>query len=233
MSGLSSRPDCSKPAIVQLTRHSYYIARWVQISRLLRCPSRPTIPRMNVREAKNFLVDQAARQAAIDGVPLSDLEKRTMCFTEWDDSGGDPIALNEEFEAQYKAQEYEPKIAELMRHAYARLKKRTPPRPVPGTKLLQNSTKATTMYLFCLAMARANGNCLAPGRARRFLEGPFGMPSPSDFLFLSLAMVVFVYLLQRGDSMPARQSRSTTFCSLAQQSCLYMTSASTKPRSGC
>ena len=43
---------------------------------------------MNVREAKDFLVDQAAQQAAIDGVPLSDLEKRTMYFTEWDDSGG-------------------------------------------------------------------------------------------------------------------------------------------------
>jgi hypothetical protein len=37
---------------------------------------------MNVREAKNFLADQAAQQAAIDGVPLSDLEKRTMYFTE-------------------------------------------------------------------------------------------------------------------------------------------------------
>jgi hypothetical protein len=56
---------------------------------------------MNVREAKDFLVDQAAQQAAIDGVPLSDLEKRTMYSTEWDDRGGDPIALNEEFEAQY------------------------------------------------------------------------------------------------------------------------------------
>jgi hypothetical protein len=77
---------------------------------------------MNVREAKDFLVDQAAQQAAIDGVPLSDLEKRTIYFTEWDDSGGDPIALNEEFEAQYNAEEYEPKIAELMRHAHARLK---------------------------------------------------------------------------------------------------------------
>ena len=61
-----------------------------------------------------------------------------MYFTEWDDSGGDPIALNEEFEAQYNAEEYEPKIAELMRHAHAGLKKRAPPRPVTGTKLLRN-----------------------------------------------------------------------------------------------
>jgi hypothetical protein len=52
---------------------------------------------MTVRDAKDFLVDQAAQQAAIDGVPLADLEKRMMYFSEWDDSG-DPIALNEEFE---------------------------------------------------------------------------------------------------------------------------------------
>ena len=33
------------------------------------------------------------------------------------------MPVNEEFEAQYNAEEYEPKIAELMRHAHARLKK--------------------------------------------------------------------------------------------------------------
>jgi len=32
---------------------------------------------MNVREAKDFLVDQAAQQAAIDGVPLSELRSTT------------------------------------------------------------------------------------------------------------------------------------------------------------
>jgi hypothetical protein len=38
-------------------------------------------------------------------------------------AAGDPIDLNEEFEAQYNAEEYEPKIAERMRHAHALLKK--------------------------------------------------------------------------------------------------------------
>ena len=79
-------------------------------------------PRMNVREAKDFLVDQAAQQAAIDGIPLSDLEKRMMYFTEWDDSGGDPIALNDEFEAKYDTAQYEKKISRLMDRAYRRIK---------------------------------------------------------------------------------------------------------------
>jgi hypothetical protein len=38
-------------------------------------------------------------------------------------AAGDPIDLNEEFEAQYNAEGYEPKIAEPMRHAHALLKK--------------------------------------------------------------------------------------------------------------
>jgi hypothetical protein len=82
---------------------------------LLLCSTRPTIPRITVREAKDFLVGQAAQQAAIDGVPFADLEKRMMYFTDWDDSGGDPIALNEEFEAHYNTEEYESKN----RRAYA------------------------------------------------------------------------------------------------------------------
>lgn len=81
---------------------------------------------MNVREAKDFLVNQTARQAVIDGVPLSDLEKRMMSFTEWDDSGGDPIALNDEFAAQYNTEQYEPKISLLLHHAYRRVKQEGP-----------------------------------------------------------------------------------------------------------
>jgi len=37
---------------------------------------------MHVREAKDFLVQQTAEQAALENVPLSDLEKRMMYFTE-------------------------------------------------------------------------------------------------------------------------------------------------------
>jgi hypothetical protein len=97
---------------------------------------------MNVSEAKDFLVDQAAKQDGHRQVPLSDLEKRTVYFTEWDDSGADPECPHkEEFEGQYNAEVYQPKISELLRHAHARLKKRTPPRPVPGTKLLRNSQR--------------------------------------------------------------------------------------------
>ena len=81
---------------------------------------------MNAREAKEFLVQQTAQQAALENVPLSDLEKRMMYFTEVEECPEDPIALNEAFEAEYDTEEYEAKISKLMRHACQRIKKDNP-----------------------------------------------------------------------------------------------------------
>ena len=78
---------------------------------------------MNTQEAKDFLADQAAQQAALDRIPLSDLEARMMYFTESDpDSCRDPISLNEEFEGKYNTVEYEAKMSRLLCRAYKRLK---------------------------------------------------------------------------------------------------------------
>jgi hypothetical protein len=78
---------------------------------------------MNTKEAKDFLVEQAVEQAALDNLSLSDLEKRMMYFTESDPvSCQNPVELNDEFEAQYDTQEYEAKMAQLLTHAYQRVK---------------------------------------------------------------------------------------------------------------
>jgi hypothetical protein len=78
---------------------------------------------MQVREAKDFLVQQTAGQAQLEGVALSELEKRMMYFAESGYVPEDPIALNEEFEAEYDTDEYEAKIAKLLGHAYKRARK--------------------------------------------------------------------------------------------------------------
>jgi hypothetical protein len=77
-------------------------------------------------EAKGFLVQQTAEQAALENVPLSDLEKRMMYFTETDECPEDPIALNDAFEAEYDTDEYEAKVSKLMHHAYQRITKENP-----------------------------------------------------------------------------------------------------------
>jgi hypothetical protein len=78
---------------------------------------------MKVSEAKDFLVAQTAEQAALERVPLSDLEKRMLYFTESGYVPEDPIKLNEEFEAECDSDEYEAKISKLLHHAYQRLQK--------------------------------------------------------------------------------------------------------------
>lgn len=81
---------------------------------------------MRVLEAKDFLVQQTAEQAALENVPLSDLEKRMMYFTETDECPEDPVALNDAFEAEYDNDEYEAKVSKLMHHAYRRIKRENP-----------------------------------------------------------------------------------------------------------
>jgi hypothetical protein len=83
---------------------------------------KPTIRLMRAREAKDFLVAQTAEQASLEGVPLADLEKRMMYFTEGAGAIEDPSTLNEEFEAQYDRAKYEKKISHLMHHAYTRVR---------------------------------------------------------------------------------------------------------------
>jgi hypothetical protein len=87
---------------------------------------KPTIRAMQVREAKDFLVTQTAEQAALEGVPLSDLEKRMMYFTETGECPEDPIGLNDAFEAEYETPAYEKKISLLMARAYRRIKRESP-----------------------------------------------------------------------------------------------------------
>jgi len=84
---------------------------------------------LNTKQAKDFLVEQTAEQAALEGVPLADIEKRMMYFAESDPASCDnPIELNDEFEAQHETKEYEAKISRLLHQAYRRLKQENPER---------------------------------------------------------------------------------------------------------
>jgi hypothetical protein len=77
---------------------------------------------MNSKQAKDFLVQQASEQAALENLPLSDLEKRMMYFTESDPSSCDkPLELNDEFEAQYDTAQYETMVSGFLQRAYDRL----------------------------------------------------------------------------------------------------------------
>ena len=101
---------------------------------------------MQIREAKDFLVSQTAEQAALEGVPLSNLEKRMMYFTESGYVPEDPIKLNEEFETEYDSDEYEAKISRLLHHAYYRLHKENDAAARTGIMQSDACAEATTIY---------------------------------------------------------------------------------------
>jgi hypothetical protein len=113
---------------------------------------------MNTRQAKDFLAQQAAEQATLDGTSLSDIERRMMYFTESDPkSCDDPLALNGEFEAQCDTAEYEAKMSLIIRHAYQRLKLEDPGGKRTWDEAVRELRKGDH-YILVLLAAKPAGN---------------------------------------------------------------------------
>ncbi len=70
--------------------------------------------------AKQFLISKVIEEAAVEHVPLSDIEKKMLQFTEVHPTLPDIHEVNEEFEREYDSDEYERKIATLLKNARAR-----------------------------------------------------------------------------------------------------------------
>lgn len=101
---------------------------------------------MRVQEAKNFLVQEIAIEAQLEGTPLSDLERRMLYFTESEDATEDPAALNEQFEKEYDTAEYEKKISRLMSHAYRRSNKDSPEKLRLWNEAFSGKETITSLY---------------------------------------------------------------------------------------
>jgi hypothetical protein len=138
---------------------------------------------MRAREAKDFLVAQTAEQAALEGIPLSDLEKRMMYFTETGECPEDPLALNEEFEKEYDTDEYETKVKKLLANAHRRLKEERSPEVAKwqeGIKALDQ----TDDYILIL--------CDRSSLAR--FGNPEALPSVLSFLFRLGLLILTAYV---------------------------------------
>jgi hypothetical protein len=78
---------------------------------------------MDASEAKDFLVNQVVQQAVLENVPLSDLEKQMMYFTESPEAMQDPAASSNQSETHHNTSEYEAKMNALFKRAYRRTRK--------------------------------------------------------------------------------------------------------------
>jgi hypothetical protein len=67
------------------------------------------------REAKEFLIARILAEANREGVKLSEVERKMLYFTETGWSLPGIMDVNAEFERDYDNDEYEPKIADLVR----------------------------------------------------------------------------------------------------------------------
>ncbi len=70
------------------------------------------------RRAKEFLIAKVIEEAGRENVPLSDVERKMLYFSETDESLPDIYDVNAQFDRKYVQREYEAKIAGLIRKAY-------------------------------------------------------------------------------------------------------------------
>ena len=68
----------------------------------------------SVREAKEFLVGKIVGEAERDGVPLSEVERKMLYFTETGWTLPDMGEVNDRFDLEYAQDEYEDKISGLV-----------------------------------------------------------------------------------------------------------------------
>jgi hypothetical protein len=74
------------------------------------------------REAKEFLISEIVAEAQRENVPLSEVERKMLYFTESGWTLPDIMQVNEDFDREYDQGKYEHKIAKLVKKADKRIR---------------------------------------------------------------------------------------------------------------
>lgn len=75
---------------------------------------------LRAKQAKEFLISQVVEEAKRKDVPLSELERKMLYFTETEESLPDMLEVNDQFEREFETSAYEKKIAGLICSAFER-----------------------------------------------------------------------------------------------------------------
>jgi hypothetical protein len=75
---------------------------------------------MDAATAKEFLISKVVEQAGAEGVPLTEIERKMLYFTEQGGSSPGLYEVNAEFERNYDPYKYEAKIMQLLKAARSR-----------------------------------------------------------------------------------------------------------------
>ena len=74
------------------------------------------------RDAKEFLISKVVEEAQRDNVPLSEVERKMLYFTESGSTLPDIMNVYEDFDREYDQDEYERKIAKLVKKTDKRIR---------------------------------------------------------------------------------------------------------------
>jgi hypothetical protein len=83
-------------------------------------------PFTNAREAKEFLISRIIEEAQRENVPLSEVERKMLYFSETGWTLPDIMEVNDDFDRNYDQTKYEKKIAHLIRNETKRLRSQNP-----------------------------------------------------------------------------------------------------------
>jgi hypothetical protein len=125
---------------------------------------------MEPTAAKQFFISRVIEEAKVEQIALSEVEKKMLYFTEVHPSLPDIYDVNAEFERDYDSDEYEAKIAALLKNARDRDRKSSPSREQDWKGALTALKKEDHYILVMVGQAFGFGSASSGGhRVRDFL----------------------------------------------------------------
>jgi ribosomal protein L11 methylase PrmA len=140
---------------------------------------------MEPTAAKQFLISSVIEEAGVEQVSLSEVEKKMLYFTEVHPSLPDIYEVNAEFERDYDNDEYEAKIAGLLKNARDRDRRSSASREQDWKDALDALKHEDHYILVMVSQAFGFGSASAGGhRVRDFLI----------YIVVGIALVLFIVL---------------------------------------
>ncbi len=125
---------------------------------------------MEPTAAKQFLISRVIDEAGVEQVTLSEVEKKMLYFTEVHPSLPNIYEINAQFERDYDSDEYEAKIAGLLKNARGRDRQSSPSREQDWKDALDALKHEDHYILVMVGQAFGFGSPSAGGhRIRDFL----------------------------------------------------------------
>jgi hypothetical protein len=141
---------------------------------------------MDPAEAKEFLISRVLQEAEHEHVNLTEVERKMLYFTEVHPSLPDIYEVNAEFERNYDSDEYEAKIARLLRSARARDQEESPSKAQIWEEAIQALRREDHYILVMVNQAFRPALGRAAGREHRV----------RDFLiYVAIGIAVVVVLI--------------------------------------